>query len=91
MASALYCFNYFDHKDILFFFNTCSLILMLEIKKKVVVVGNHACGKTSFLSVLKFDQFPKLHEPNIFYTYFVDIKVNGMDATICLADSKCEN
>ena len=64
---------------------------MTEIKKKVVVVGNRACGKTSFLSVLEFDQFPERDEPTIFDTYFVDIKVDGMDATICLADSKSEN
>jgi len=48
-------------------------------RRKLVVVGDGACGKTSLLIAFAHDEFPETHIPTVFETYITDIKV----ATAC--------
>jgi len=44
-------------------------------RRKLVVVGDGACGKTSLLIAFAHDEFPETHIPTVFETYLTDIKV----------------
>jgi len=44
-------------------------------RRKLVVVGDGACGKTSLLIAFSQDEFPETHVPTVFETYITDIKV----------------
>ncbi len=46
-------------------------------KKKLLVVGDGACGKTSLLIVFSKDQFPESYLPTVFENYVADIEVDG--------------
>jgi len=46
-------------------------------RRKLVVVGDGACGKTSLLIAFAHDEFPETHIPTVFETYLTDIKVNS--------------
>lgn len=46
-------------------------------KKKLLVVGDGACGKTSLLIVFSKDQFPDSYLPTVFENYVADIEVDG--------------
>lgn len=39
---------------------------MSTIRRKLVIVGDGACGKTSLLSVFALGEFPETYEPTIF-------------------------
>ena len=39
---------------------------MSGIRRKLVIVGDGACGKTSLLSVFALGEFPETYEPTIF-------------------------
>jgi len=45
------------------------------MRRKLVVVGDGACGKTSLLIAFAHDEFPETHIPTVFETYMTDIKV----------------
>lgn len=45
-------------------------------RKKLVIVGDGECGKTSLLIVFAKDEFPELYIPTIFETYTVEIQVH---------------
>jgi len=45
-------------------------------RRKLVVVGDGACGKTSLLIAFAYDEFPETHIPTVFETYITDIKVS---------------
>lgn len=44
-------------------------------RKKLVVVGDGGCGKTSLLIVFSKDEFPEDHVPTIFDNYVADIEI----------------
>ena len=44
-------------------------------RRKLVVVGDGACGKTSLLIAFAHDEFPETHIPTVFETYLADVKV----------------
>jgi len=44
-------------------------------RRKLVVVGDGACGKTSLLIAFAHDEFPETHIPTVFETYLTEIKV----------------
>ncbi len=46
------------------------------IRKKLVIVGDGECGKTSLLIVFAKDEFPEIYVPTIFETYTVAIQVS---------------
>jgi GTPase SAR1 family protein len=39
---------------------------MAAIRKKLVIVGDGACGKTCLLIVFSKDQFPEVYVPTVF-------------------------
>ncbi|XP_030627128.1 rho-related GTP-binding protein RhoB-like isoform X2 [Chanos chanos] len=47
---------------------------MTDIRKKLVVVGDGACGKTCLLTVLNKDEFPEQYVPTVFETDIADIE-----------------
>ena len=50
---------------------------MAAIRKKLVIVGDGACGKTCLLIVFSKDQFPAVYVPTVFETYVADIEVDS--------------
>jgi len=59
-----------------FFFILCTE-LMAAIRKKLVIVGDGACGKTCLLIVFSKDQFPEVYVPTVFENYVADIEVDS--------------
>lgn len=53
---------------------------MRAIHKKLVIVGDGACGKTCLLMVFTGDQFPEVHVPTVFESSVADIEVDGKQA-----------
>lgn len=51
--------------------------IMAAIRKKLVIVGDGACGKTCLLIVFSKDQFPEVYVPTVFENYVADIEVDG--------------
>lgn len=63
-------------------FVTANLVFLLPefmaaIRKKLVIVGDGACGKTCLLIVFSKDQFPEVYVPTVFENYVADIEVDG--------------
>ena len=52
---------------------------MASVRKKLVVVGDGACGKTCLLIVFSKDEFPNVYVPTVFETYVADIEVDGKE------------
>ncbi|XP_040827354.1 transforming protein RhoA-like isoform X3 [Ochotona curzoniae] len=50
---------------------------MAALRKKLVVVGAGACGKTSLLVVFSRDSFPEEYVPTVFENYVADVEVDG--------------
>ena len=55
---------------------------MAAIRKKLVIVGDGACGKTCLLIVFSKDQFPEVYVPTVFENYVADIEVDGKQVVI---------
>lgn len=47
------------------------------LRRKLVIVGDGACGKTCLLIVFSKDQFPEVYVPTVFENYVADIEVDG--------------
>ncbi|KAM5125634.1 rho-related GTP-binding protein RhoC-like [Callospermophilus lateralis] len=60
---------------------------MAAIKKKLVAVGDGACGKTCLLIVFSTDQFPEVYFPTVFENYIADIEVDGKQVELALWDT----
>ena len=56
---------------------------MANIRKKLVIVGDGACGKTCLLIVFSKDQFPEVYVPTVFENYVADIEVDGKQVCLC--------
>ena len=54
---------------------------MAAIRKKLVIVGDGACGKTCLLIVFSKDQFPEVYVPTVFENYVADIEVDNKQVT----------
>jgi len=50
---------------------------MAAVRKKLVIVGDGACGKTCLLIVFSKDQFPEVYVPIVFENYVADIEVDN--------------
>ena len=61
----------------IFSFSDTELLDMAAIRKKLVIVGDGACGKTCLLIVFSKDQFPEVYVPTVFENYVADIEVDG--------------
>jgi len=57
------------------------------IRRKLVVVGDGACGKTSLLSVFAMGEFPKQYEPTVFENYVAEIRLDGKPVQLALWDT----
>lgn len=60
---------------------------MSTIRKKLVIVGDGACGKTCLLIVFSKDQFPDVYVPTVFENYVADIEVDGKQVELALWDT----
>ncbi|CAH8480832.1 unnamed protein product [Schistosoma rodhaini] len=57
------------------------------VRKKLVIVGDGACGKTCLLIVFSKDQFPKVYVPTVFENYVADIEVDNRQVELALWDT----
>jgi len=60
---------------------------MVPPRKKLVIVGDGACGKTCLLTTFSKDQFPEDHIPTVFETDVADIEVDGTFVELALWDT----
>ena len=60
---------------------------MGSIRKKLVIVGDGACGKTCLLIVFSKDQFPEVYVPTVFENYVADIEVDSKQVELALWDT----
>ncbi|XP_061893010.1 rho-related GTP-binding protein RhoA-D-like [Entelurus aequoreus] len=60
---------------------------MAAIRKKVVIVGDGACGKTCLYMVFIKDQFPEVYVPTVYENYVADIEVDGKPVELALWDT----
>ena len=61
---------------------------MASIRKKLVIVGDGACGKTCLLIVFSKDQFPEVYVPTVFENYVADIEVDAKQVRVVFCFSK---
>jgi Ras family protein A len=57
------------------------------IRKKLVIVGDGACGKTCLLVVFSKDSFPEVYVPTVFENYVADIEIDGKQIELALWDT----
>lgn len=57
------------------------------IKRKLVIVGDGACGKTSLLYVFTLGEFPTEYHPTVFENYVTDCRVDGKPVQLALWDT----
>ena len=60
---------------------------MTSVRKKLVIVGDGACGKTCLLIVFSKDQFPEVYVPTVFENYVADIEVDSKCVELALWDT----
>lgn len=60
---------------------------MSTIRKKLVIVGDGACGKTCLLIVFSKDQFPEIYVPTVFENYVADIEIDDRVVELALWDT----
>ncbi|KAI8367379.1 GTP-binding protein rhoA [Choanephora cucurbitarum] len=60
---------------------------MTEIRRKLVIVGDGACGKTCLLIVFSRGTFPELYVPTVFENYVADVEVDGRNVELALWDT----
>ncbi|GAA5819954.1 hypothetical protein JCM3770_006094 [Rhodotorula araucariae] len=56
-------------------------------RRKLVIVGDGACGKTSLLSVFAMGEFPREYTPTIFENYVAEIRLDGKAVQLALWDT----
>jgi len=57
------------------------------IRRKLVIVGDGACGKTSLLCCFALGEFPKEYQPTIFENYVAEIRLDGKAVQLALWDT----
>lgn len=57
------------------------------IKRKIVIVGDGVCGKTSLLYVFTLGEFPTEYHPTVFENYVTDCRVDGKAVQLALWDT----
>ncbi|KAK3743543.1 hypothetical protein RRG08_027410 [Elysia crispata] len=60
---------------------------MAQIRKKLVVVGDGACGKTCLFIVFSSDKFPEDYVPTVFENYVATIVLGGKHIELALWDT----
>ena len=77
MQEALICSHFFLPVSL-------QILTMAAIRKKLVIVGDGACGKTCLLIVFSKDQFPEVYVPTVFENYVADIEVDSKQVNLNL-------
>lgn len=57
------------------------------IRRKLVIVGDGACGKTCLLIVFSKGEFPEVYVPTVFENYVADVEVDGRHVELSLWDT----
>jgi Ras family len=57
------------------------------LARKIVLLGDGACGKTSLLNVFTRGYFPVVYEPTVFENYVHDIYVDNKSVELSLWDT----
>jgi len=60
---------------------------MSEFRRKLVIVGDGACGKTCLLIVFSKGTFPEDYVPTVFENYVADVEVDGRRVELALWDT----
>ncbi|CAI7623013.1 unnamed protein product [Penicillium pancosmium] len=60
---------------------------MAEIRRKLVVVGDGACGKTCMLNVFSKGTFPETYVPTVLENYVAHVEVDGQHVQLALWDT----
>ncbi|KAG9240771.1 putative Rho GTPase Rho 2 [Calycina marina] len=58
-----------------------------KLCRKLVIIGDGACGKTSLLSVFTLGYFPTTYVPTVFENYVTDCRVDGKSVQLALWDT----
>ncbi|KAI9357641.1 Rho1 GTPase [Zopfochytrium polystomum] len=58
-----------------------------DIRRKLVIVGDGACGKTCLLFVFTSQKFPEKYVPTVFETYVADVHLDGKRVELALWDT----
>ncbi|KAJ3649687.1 hypothetical protein Zmor_021414 [Zophobas morio] len=59
----------------------------MSIQKKLIVVGDGACGKTCLLLAFAKDIYTEGYIPTVFETYVANIEADGKNVDLCLWDT----
>ncbi|WVQ97492.1 hypothetical protein IAU59_004606 [Kwoniella sp. CBS 9459] len=57
------------------------------LRRKLVIVGDGAAGKTSLLNVFAVGHFPEAYEPTVFDNYVTEIELDGKPVQLALWDT----
>ena len=57
------------------------------VRKKLVIVGDGACGKTCLLNVFSKGVFPEVYVPTVFESWVADLEVSGKNVELALWDT----
>ncbi|KAG8775410.1 GTP-binding protein Rho1, partial [Ceratobasidium sp. 428] len=60
---------------------------LVEVRRKLVIVGDAACGKTCLLVVCSKGTFAEIYVPTIFENYVVDVEVDDKCVELALWDT----
>ncbi|QFZ28505.1 putative GTP-binding protein [Clavispora lusitaniae] len=61
--------------------------MQVLIRRKLVIVGDGACGKTSLLYVFTLGEFPTQYHPTVFENYVTDCRIDGKPIQLALWDT----
>lgn len=65
----------------------CGIGGSKTVQRKLVLLGDGACGKTSLLNVFTRGYFPTVYEPTVFENYVHDIFVDSVHIELSLWDT----
>lgn len=57
------------------------------VKRKLVIVGDGACGKTSLLSVFAMGEMPLTYQATVFENYVAELRLDGKPVQLALWDT----